>query len=423
MRVAACCLRLWLLAACFAGLALSAFAARADVKDGQPWWPSFHGPLRDNVSRETGLMKKWPEGGPRLVWKRSGIGLGYSGVSLAEGRIFTAGDFDDVEKVIALDLDGRLLWERVNGESWTGAYPGSRTTPSWSGGMLYQMNPKGRLAAFKAESGGEVWNADLKERFGARYGTWAMSENVAVEGGPVYCIPGGGDALMVALDRLTGKTVWVNDALDETAAYCSPIIVTHNGRRQLIAMTQKSIVGVDAADGKLLWSHPHLTRGDQNVNAPLYHEGYVFTASGHSGGGRVVKINESSSAVEELWWDKDLDNCHGSVMQAGGYLFGSSCRAGGRGFFCAELLTGRLAFREKRMEKLSLTAAEGLIYGLGQEGAMHLVRPTPEKLEIISSFAIPQDTKELAWAHPVIAGGRLYLRRGEYLYAYDLRAE
>ncbi len=133
-------------------------------------------------------------------------------------------------------------------------------------------------------------------------------------------------------------------------------------------MTQKSIVGVDAADGKLLWSHPHLTRGDQNVNAPLYHEGYVFTASGHSGGGRVVKINESSSAVEELWWDKDLDNCHGSVMQAGGYLYGSSCRRR-PGVLLAELLTGRLAFREKRMEKLSLTAAEGLIYGLGQEGA------------------------------------------------------
>lgn len=408
---------------CAAAVALLASTLHADVQDGQPWWPCFHGPERDNVSRETGLMKTWPEKGPRLVWKYSSVGLGYSGVAIAEGKIFTAGDFEDVEKVIALDLDGNLIWETVNGESWTGPYPGSRTTPSYSDGTLYQMNPRGRLVALRADSGKQVWEVDLREKFGARYGTWAMSENVAVEGDLVFCIPGGGDALMVALDKKTGATIWVNDELDETAAYCSPIIVTHKGRRQLIALTQRSIVGVDVADGKLLWSHPHVTRGDQNVNAPVYHEGYVFTASGHSGGGRIIRISDDSSSTEELWWDKALDNCHGSVMLFDGHLYGSSCRSGGKGFFCAKLLTGDVVFREKKMEKLSLTAAEGLIYGLGQGGAMHLINPAPEKLDIVSTFEIPPDTRELAWAHPVVADGRLYIRRGEYLYVYDIRAK
>jgi len=416
MKSTAPCLTIALLA-CLTAL------AQGDTRDGEPWWPCFHGPLRDNVSRETGLMKTWPETGPKLVWKYSSVGLGYSGVSIADGKIFTAGDFEDVEKLVTLDLDGNLLWEKVNGQSWTGPYPGSRTTPAYDDGLVYQMNPRGRLVALEADSGDEVWVVDLKARFGARYGIWALSENVAIEGDLVFCIPGGGDALMVALDKKSGKTVWVNNELNEMAAYCSPIIVTHGGVRQLIALTQRSIVGVAVADGKLLWSHPHVTRGDQNVNAPVYHEGLVFTASGHSGGGRVVRVSDDSASARELWWDEDLDNCHGSVMLLDGNLYGSSCRSGGRGFFCADLLTGRLAFREKKMEKLSLTTAEGLIYGIGQNGKMYLIRPTTEKLDILSKFDLPPDTRELAWAHPVIAAGRLYLRRGEYLYVYDLRSE
>lgn len=210
----------------------------ADEIDGQPWWPCFHGPNRDNVSRETGLMKEWPEEGPELLWKFTDCGEGFSGVSLADGKIFTAGDFGDVEKAFALDMDGRLLWQTPNGESWTGPYPGSRTTPAFDDGMLYQRGPKGRLAAFRAATGEEVWGVDLVKEFVARYGTWSMTENVAVEGDLVFCIPGGSKALVVVLNKKTGQTVWTNKALDETAAYCSPILVDHGGIRQLIAMTR-----------------------------------------------------------------------------------------------------------------------------------------------------------------------------------------
>jgi len=401
-------------------LALGPAALVADEKDGRPWWPHFHGPKRDNVSRETGLLKKWPEGGPKLLWKYAPCGEGFSGVSIAKGKIFSAGDFDAIEKVFALDMDGRLVWESPNGESWTGPYPGSRTTPAYSNGSVYQMGPKGRLAAFQAASGEEVWVVDLVEKFGARYGTWSLTENVAIEGDLLFCVPGGSKALVVALDKNTGETVWTNTALDETAAYCSPILVTHRGVRQLITLAQRSILGVDARTGQLLWSHPHVTPHDQNVNAPVFRDGYVFTASGHSGGARLVKINADNRGVEELWWNEDLDNCHGSVMPFDGQLYGSACRSGGKGFFCADFLTGEVRYREK-LEKLSLTAAEGLIYGLTQRGAVLLINPHPDRLEVISHLQTPPDSRELAWAHPVVCGGRLYVRRGQYLYAYDVR--
>jgi outer membrane protein assembly factor BamB len=403
--------------------ALAPAALHADQIDGQPWWPQFHGPRRDNVSQETGLLKKWPEEGPKLLWKFTECGEGFSGVSLAGGKIFTAGDFDDVEKVLALDLNGRLVWQSLNGESWTGPYPGSRTTPTYSDGIVYQLNPTGRLAAYGADSGEEVWVVDLFEKFGARYGTWSLTENVAVEGDLLFCVPGGSKALVVALDKKTGRTVWANTALDETAAYCSPIVVTHGGVRQLIALAQKSIIGVDVATGKLLWSHPHVTPHDQNVNAPVYSNGYVFAASGHSGGGRLVKIDPDNRDAKEVWWDEDLDNCHGFVMLVDGNLYGSACRSGGKGFFCADLLTGEVRYRETKMTKLSLTSAEGLIYGVTQKGEMLLIEPRPDRFEVVSQFHTPEDSRALCWAHPVVCGGRLYVRRGEFLYAYDVRGE
>ncbi|MCH8120737.1 MAG: PQQ-like beta-propeller repeat protein [Planctomycetes bacterium] len=400
------------------GLFLGLVAVKANERTS--FWPNFHGPNRDNISRETGLLSRWPDGGPKLIWKFSGCGRGYSGVSLADGMILTAGDFNDVEMVIALDMNGCLLWKSPNGKSWTGPQPGSRTTPTYSEGVLYQMNPTGRLAAFHARSGEELWAVDLRERFGAKYGIWAMSENVIVEGDHVFCVPGGSKALVAALDKHTGETVWTNTGLQETAAYCTPALVTHEGVDTLVTLTQKSVIGVDARTGKLLWSHPHVTRRDQNITTPVFSDGYVFAASGHSGGGRLVKINGEDNSTEEIWWKEELDNCHGGVIFEDGYIYGSACRKGGKGFFCVEFLTGDIRYL-KKMEKLSLTCADGMLYGLSQQGKVMLIEYGPDKFEIASSFELPKPGKMPAFAHPVVCGGRLYLRQGENLFAYDVR--
>lgn len=407
----------------FAAFLLATSWLTAAENEGKPWWPQFHGPNRDNMSSDTGLLKQWPDGGPPLLWKSSECGSGYSMISIADDKIFTVGDFDEVEMVVALDMDGRLLWKARNGKSWTGPYPGSRTTPTYDDGLLFHMNPTGKLTAFQAATGAQVWSVDLKEEFGARYGTWAMSENILVDGDKLFCVPGGRKGLVVALDKRTGRTVWANTALDEVAAYCSPILVDHNGQRQLITMTQRSVIGVAVDSGKLLWSHPHPTPNDQNINRPIFHDGCVLVASGHRGGSRLIRIDPQSTNATEVWADRDLDNCHGGIMLLDGYLYGSACRSGGKDFFCAEFLTGKTTQTDRSLGKLSLTYADGKLYGLDHRGRMLLMSVAPGSFTVESEFRMPHDGFGLYLAHPIVCGGRLYLRHNENLYAFDVRGE
>lgn len=396
---------------------------RASEGGGSPSWPEFHGPGRTNISPETGLLKKWPEGGPRLVWKYSQCGEGYSGVAIADGMIFTAGDFDDTEMLLTLDMDGKLLWKAPNGGAWHGSSPGSRTLPTYDHGVLYHMNPGGRLAAYEARTGKPLWAVDLKSQFEGEYGVWAFAENVIVDSGKVLCMPGGPKGRVVALDKLTGKTVWANTEIEHTAAYCSPVVVTHAGVRQLITMTQKSVVGLDVETGKLLWSAPFVPRSPQNALTPVYHDGYVFVACGHSSGGTVMKIDIQSRSAERVWFRKDLDNCHGGAILMDGKLYGCGCRQGGKNFYCVDFLTGETKKLDKTLGKVGISCAEGMLYCLNHQGMMSLLAITPDGFDIVSQFNLGKKPANSYLAHPVICGGRLYLRCDQQLFVYDIRAK
>ena len=386
-------------------------------------WPEFHGPKRDNISPATGLLKQWPKGGPKLVWKFDQCGGGYAGVSIADGMIFTSGDFGRQEMVLALDLDGRVLWKSPNGRSWTGPHPGARTTPTYHKGILYHMNPTGRLAALQAKTGKEVWAVDLAGRFGAKPAHWALAENVIIDGQALLCVPGGPRGRIVALDKTTGKQIWANTEIRQPAAYCSPIIVTHKGVRQLVTVMQKLIVSVDVRTGKLLWSHEHETKHDQNVTSPIFTNGHIFASSGHRTGGRLLKIAADSRSVTELWLNSDLDNCHGGVLLLDGHLFGSGCRLRKKGFVCVELAGGKTVWNKRELGKVSMTWADGMIYCIDDRGKISLVRTTAARGGAVSQFSIPRPTRKLTLAHPVVLDGRLYIRNWNELRAYNIRAE
>ena len=393
-------------------------ASAADGEGG--FWPRFHGPNHDNTSVETGLLRAWPEGGPPLAWRFGECGEGYAGVSVAGGRIFTAGDFGAAEYVLCLDLGGTLLWKTANGRSWRGSTPGARTSPTASEGAVFHMNPTGRLAAFEAATGKELWAVDLREEFGASPGAWGFSENLAVDGDLVLCAPGGARGRIVALDKKTGATRWANTALDDSAAYCSPIVVTHAGVRQYITLMRKALVGIDVRSGKLLWSHPHQAPYAMNITTPRYKDGCVFVASGHNTGGRLVRIGAAGAA--EVWFNNDIDNCHNGVAIIGGYMYGSGCRLHHDGLQCVEVATGKTMPALPALGKVSLTCADGMLVCLNQQRVVSLVRPDPEGSAIVSSFTLPAASKDDTLAHPVVCGGRLYLRHAANLYAYDIRA-
>ena len=391
--------------------------------DGGPSWPEFHGPGRLNISPDKNLLKKWPEGGPRLIWKYSQCGKGYSGVTVAEGKIFTAGNLDDAETLLTFDLDGKLLWKSPNGEVWEGPSPGSRATPTYNDGSLYHMNAKGRLAAFEAATGKPLWAVDLKSRFNGRPGVWAFAENVVVEGDKVLCMPGGPKGRVVALDKRTGKTVWTNTDTEHTAAYCSPLVVTFRGVRQLITMTQKSVLGVDVESGKLVWSAPFVPRSPQNALTPVFHDGYVFVACGHSSGGTVMKIDPDARTAKTVWHRKDLDNCHGGAVLVDRKLFGCGCRLGGKSFYCVDFLTGKTIKLDKTLGKVGITSADGMLYCLNHRGTMWLLAVTPNGFDMVGQFELKRKPSNSYLAHPVVCGGRLYLRCDEDLFVYDVRGK
>jgi len=401
---------------------LTCTAAAAANTAEQPQWPSFHGPNQDNISLETGLLKKWPKEGPKLIWQYPECGRGFSMVSFAEDMIFTAGDFGDDEMVIALNMDGKLLWKSPNGKSWKDSHPGSRTVPTYDNGVLYHMNPTGTLSAFRATSGKVIWSVDLSERFDVRYGIWALSENLVVADDLVLCMPGGSKGRVVALNKHTGRTVWKNTELDDIAAYCSPVLATHKGVRQYITLTGKRVVSIDAKTGKLLWSYPHPTPYNQSVTTPIFNDGYVFITSGHSGGGRLLKISDDQRSAAQIWYRKDIDSCHGGVVLIDGRMYGSSCRLGGKIFFCTDFLTGKIRQQDRTLGKLSLTYADGMIYGLNTQGTMSLIKITPEGFTVVSSFKVPDQGSGQFLSHPVIYGRRMYIRHWNNLYVYDISA-
>ena len=392
-------------------------------------WPQFHGPNQDNKSVETGLLKEWPEGGPKLLWTASGIGKGYSTVSVADGLIYTAGMTDNQTYVFAFDLEGKLRWKAANGESWSAekqmrwaiGYNGSRSTPTIHDGIAYHLGELGRLAALDAKTGQESWSEDLFQQFEAKCPKYGLAESVRIDGDKLICCPAGAKGYMVALEKKTGKLVWVNTELSDPVGYCSAIFADFAGLRQVVTMSAKAVFGVDVKTGKLLWQVPHTNERSNSATDPIFHDGYVYASTGYGAGSILIKLGAADSGVgaEKVWSSTLLDNHHGGVVLLDGYLYGSGHKAAG--WFCLDLKTGEPKYQEPG--KGSLTYADGMLYCYDEKGLMELVESTPEARRVASSFQVPKGGEGAYWAHPVVCGGRLYVRHADNLYAYDIKAK
>lgn len=385
----------------------------------ESFWPQFHGPNRDNISTEKGLLKKWPENGPTLLWTTRGLGHGFSSISVADGMIYTAGNIGEHTVVVALNLDGKILWQVKNGKAWTGAHPGSRSTPTIDGDRLYHQNPHGSIVCLNAKTGDIIWQLNIIEKFNSTIPRWALSESLLVDGDHLISCPGGPQTCIVALDKTDGKVVWKAPGTGEAAGYASPFLFEYKGLRIITTLTSKSFIGVNADTGELLWRITHETYYDENIMMPIFQDGEVFISTVAGSVKWKVNVKDGKVSLEEIWRTKQLDNHHGGVILVNEDLHGSSTVRNSL-LVCLDWKTGRIKYMDKCV-KVSLTYADGMLYALSEDGVMGLVQLTPTGHKLVSYFKNPKGGKGNSWAHPVVCGGRLYIRHGEFLYAYSLR--
>ncbi|MDB5312999.1 MAG: hypothetical protein JWO38_7201 [Gemmataceae bacterium] len=385
-------------------------------------WPQWQGPDRTGVSKETGLLKVWPKDGPPLVWTARGVGGGYCTPSVAGGKVFGMGFRDGDEVAWALDeKTGKEVWSTKIAASAKGfGYPeGSRGTPTVDGGRLYTLGVDGDLVCLEAEGGKEVWHKNLKKDFGGGRPGWGYCESPLIDGDKLICTPGGKNTI-VALDKKTGDVVWKASVPQGNGAHYSSAVVAEIGsQRQYVQFLSGGVVGVAAADGKVLWRYDAPANGTANCSTPVVRDGFVFAASAYGKGGGLAHVLTTSekSEAKEVYFDKDMQNHHGGMVLVDGYLYGE----GSGRLRCLNFSTGEVAWESPKPGKGSVTYADGSLFYQNEGGPVVLVEATPKQYVEKGRFVPPDRSKKNAWPHPVIANGKLYLRDQDVLHCYDVK--
>jgi outer membrane protein assembly factor BamB len=401
-------------------LAATASALTATAGD----WPQWRGPNRDDVSAETGLLKQWPASGPRQVWVFRDAGLGYSGYSIAGGKLYTMGLRGDMEFLIAVDASsGKQLWSAEIAPIFKNGWgDGPRGTPTVDGDRVYAMSGNGTLLCANAATGKPLWTARMTA-FGGRTPNWGYTESVLVDGNRVVCTPGGPQGTLLALDKMTGRKIWQSAGWMDPAQYASPIAVPLNNARQYIQLTMQNVAGVNAADGKVLWISPWEGR-TAVIPTPIFKDGHVYIASGYGVGCKLVKIGPGNQ-VSEVYRNTVMVNHHGGVILVGDHLYGFS--DGNRSWVCQDFKTGREVWANKSLGKGAVAYADGMLYCLEENsGTVALVEASPKGWSEKGRFKLAPQTNQRSakgkiWTHPVISNGRLYLRDQELLVCYDVK--
>jgi outer membrane protein assembly factor BamB len=380
----------------------------------------WRGKDRNGTYPDTDLKKFWPGAGPELLWHFDELGSGHaSAVVATDGTIFTSGMQDSTGHIYAFSPDGKLLWDTPYGTEWTVNFPGTRSTPLIDEGKVYMVSSFGRIVCLSAEKGNILWTADVLKDYDGRNIVWGITENLLADGDKLFCTVGGVKDNVIALDKNTGKLIWTSAGNEEESAYGSPLLITLPERKILVTMTAKSILGLDAATGSKLWSHEQVNQWSVHANTPLYSNGYLYCVSGYGCGGVMLKLSPDGTSVEEVWRNKDLDSRMGGVVLLDGKIYGLGDKT--KGLYAIDWASGKQLGYDKMNNKFgSIITADGLLYTYDESGEVMLIEPTLTGFKKTGGFKVPFGSAQ-HWAHPVIAGGRLYIRHGGSLMVYSLR--
>jgi outer membrane protein assembly factor BamB len=418
---------LWILVSVvsFLGSPVSAGLAAA----GKAEWPHWRGPNRDAVSTETGLLKEWPADGPPLAWRAEKLGNGYSTVAIVGGKIYTMGGSGSMgQAVIALDrATGKRLWAAKVSSS------GGKTqsTPVFNDGLVYALSTDAELACFDAATGRDVWRKNLQRDLGGgRTPTWKFAESPYIDGDRLICTPGGEDSLLAALEKKTGKVIWqcaLPDSLRGRGAHAQYATVTATeagGVRQYVTLIKNlGLVGVAAKDGRFLWNYRRINNGTANIATAVAQGEYVFCSTAYNTGAALLKL--SGAGAEEAYFlgGRTFQNHHGGFLRIGEHIYGGHGHGAGNPT-CIEMRTGKVLWQQSQPGGGSgaVVAADGHLYFLYQKGQVALIEARPDGYKLKGLFELPRQGGP-AWAHPVVCGGKLYLRWADKLFCYDVKAK
>lgn len=383
---------------------------------------------RTGVYNETGLLKKWSEKGPELIWSVKGLPKGYSSVAIGKNMLYLTGTKDSMEVLTAFDMKGNKLWETAYGRAWTASFPESRCTPTINDNRIYVTTGKLDAACIDATSGKLLWTVKVNDKFEGVCGPWGNAESPLVINDKVFITPGGFKTSMVALDKLSGKTVWASESLKDSSTYVSPLAIERNGKQFIIGQTQKRIFGISPDDGKILWKFDYgalagLPDHDNiQINTPLYHDGAIFSSNGYGHFNVMLDLSADGTSVKQRWSEDVMDTHIGGYVLVNGYIFGSNWQNNARGkWVCLDWNTGKVMYETEWINKGPIICADGMLYCYEEKsGNIALVKPNPEKFEVVSSFKVPFGSGP-HWAHPVINKGILYVRHGDALMAFNIK--
>ena len=384
-------------------------------------WPQWKGPDRTGVSKETGLMKQWPSGGPSQVWTASGLGNGYGSLAVVGTRVFAQGTRNGNSVVVAYNrADGKEVWSKALGRAGDDDRgPGPRGTPTVDGDRLYVLTESGDLACLKTD-GTEIWKRNILRDFGGRQLQWLISESPLVDGAHLIVSPGGPGAGMVKLDKMTGATVWQSKELSDPAGYSSVIAADVQGVRTYLTFTAGAGVGVRASDGKLMFRYAPAANRVANITTPVFADNKVFFTSAYDTGAGLLSLSAQGGTVnaQEVYFTREMKNHHGGVVLVNGYLYGFDDSI----LTCIEFATGKRMWRDRSVGKGAVTYADGHLYLLGDANTVGLAEASPSGYVEKGRFTIP-DKGLPSWAHPVVSDGRLYIRNQDSIHVYDVKAK
>jgi len=389
----------------------------------------WRGPQRDGKFQETGLLKKWPDAGPGLLLKVEGIGKGYSSVIATDNYIFATGMKDSLDYLSCITTEGKIKWQVSYGHSWVKSFPDTRSSPTIEGDRVYIISGVGELVCLNVEDGVIRWKVNVDKEYKSDWHTWGVSESPLIVDDKVICTPGGKTTSVVAFNKMTGKLIWKSVSVGGQRSYVSPIIYNYKQLRFILAATATSLIALEPTTGKVAWTFKYLEEGKWDdpgliwATTPVVKGRDIFISMGYDYRNVMLQMNEEGTSVTEKWSNLILDNHHGGLIELDGFIYGSNWVSNSKGkWVCLDWETGAAKYETDWLTKGSMVYADGLLYVLEEKtGTVALIKPNPQSFEVVSSFKLQGGIGPF-WSHPFIANGKMYLRHGDVLFVYNIKA-